>query len=238
MVPQGFPLVGLLLFNLAVAVVFLLKEVTLRRFDRLNIVFALWVLTICAYYTTLVVNTMDLDNDVLIWFHRALSLGMFFIPALFVSFVLAFMNERFKPITYAFLFGPGVALSLAVVIDALGFELWINTVRLAPFGKNVLYHMGMYLTFVVYFVVYALYGAFQILRHLFRTTVALYTWSWRLLFRQKSFLVPTLAMLVFIAGFCLDVILAIFYTYYFPLTAVTTSFMVLGMAYLLVRVEF
>lgn len=238
MVPQGFPLMGLLLLNLGVGVVFLLKEATLRRFDKLNVIFSLWVFTICAYYTTLVVNTMDFDNSSLIWIHRALSIGIFFIPALFVCFVLLFMNERFRPMTYAVLFGPGIALTCGLLLDTLGVPIWINTVRLAPFGKSVLYHMGMYIAFAVYFVAYAFYGAFQIVRHLFRTTVALYHWSWKLLLRQKSFLVPTLGMLIFIAGFCLDIILAIFYTYYFPITAVTTSFMVLGMAYLLIRVEF
>ncbi|MFQ5893580.1 MAG: hypothetical protein ACE5H5_04630 [Nitrospinota bacterium] len=238
MVPQGFPLVGILLVNLGVGVAFLLKETTLRRFDRLNIIFALWVFTICAYYSTLVVDTLELDNQALIRLHRVLSLGMFFIPAMYVCFVRAFMNERFRPTTYAVIFGPGSALTGALLLDSLGIPLWINTVRLAPFGKNVLYHMGMYLVFVGYFIAYAAYGSVQILRHLARTTVALYEWSWTGLFRQKAFLVPTLGMLVFIAGFCLDIILAIFYTYYFPITAVTTSFMVLSMAYLLVRVEF
>jgi hypothetical protein len=238
MVPQGFPLLGLFLLNLGVAVAFLLKEATLRRFDKLNIIFSIWVFTICAYYATLVVNTMNLDYQVLIGAHRVLSLGIFFIPAMFVCFVLSFMNERFKPITYAVLFGPGIILTICLLLDSMGVSLWINTVRLAPYGKSVLYHMGMYLAFAVYFLAYAFYGAFQIIRHLFRTTVALYHWSWKLLLRQKSFLVPTLGMLVFIGGFCLDIILAIFYTYYFPITAVTTSFMVLGMAYLLVRVEF
>lgn len=238
MVPQGFPLLGLLVLNLGVGMVFLLKEATLRRFDRLNVVFSIWVFTICAYYTTLVVNTMDLDYDVLIGIHRVLSLGIFFIPAMFVCFVLSFMNEKFSPKTYALIFGPGLVLTVCLVLDWMGVPLWINTVRLAPYGKSVLYHMGMYLVFAVYFLAFASYGAFLIVRHLFRTTVALYTWSWKILLRQKSFLVPTLGMLVFITGFCLDIILAIFYTYYFPITAVTTSFMVLGMAYLLVRVEF
>lgn len=231
-------MLGILLFNLGVAVVFLFKEVTLRRFDRLNLIFSALVFTICAYYATLVVNTMDLDPLVLIRIHRVLSLGMFFIPAMFVYFVRAFMNEKFRPITYVLLFGPGLLLSGALLLDSMGVPLWINTVRLAPYGKSVLYHMGMYLVFALYFIVYALYGAVQILQHLFRTTVALYTWSWKMLLRQKSFLVPTLTMLVFITGFCLDIILSVFYTYYFPITAVTTSFMVLGMAFLLVRVEF
>ena len=238
MVPQGFPLVGLLLLNLGVSVAILLKEVTLRRFDRLNVIFSLWVLTICAYYTTLVVDTLDLDTNTLIHIHRLLSLGMFFIPAMFVCFVRVYMNERFRPSTYMALFGPGVALTGGLVLDSLGVPVWINTVRLAPFGKSVLYHMGMYLVFAGYFVAYSAYGAFQIIRHLLRTTVAFHQWSWTDLFRQKSFLVPTLGMLIFIVGFCLDIILAIFYTYYFPITAVTTSFMVLSMAYLLVRIEF
>ena len=72
MVPQGFPLAGLLLLNLGVSVAILLKEVTLRRFDRLNVIFSLWVLTICAYNATLVVDTaapswlpfaVDVDPD-------------------------------------------------------------------------------------------------------------------------------------------------------------------------------
>lgn len=238
MVPQGFPLMGLLLVNLVVGVALLIKEATLRRFDRLNIIFSLWVFTICAYYATLVINTLELDNRTLIQLHRVLSLGMFFTPAMFVCFVRAFMNERFQPATYAALFGPGLALTMGVLLDSLGIPLWINTVRLAPFGKSVLYHMGMYLAFAAYFIAYAAYGTFQILRHLVRTTVALYEWSWTGLLRQKSFLVPTMGMVIFIVGFCLDIILAIFFTYYFPITAVTTSFMVLSMAYLLVRAEF
>jgi anti-anti-sigma factor len=181
MVPQGFPLLGLFLLNLGVAVAFLLKEATLRRFDKLNIIFSIWVFTICAYYATLVVNTMNLDYQVLIGAHRVLSLGIFFIPAMFVCFVLSFMNERFKPITYAVLFGPGIILTICLLLDSMGVSLWINTVRLAPYGKSVLYHMGMYLAFAVYFLAYAFYGAFQIIRHLFRTTVALYHWSWKLL---------------------------------------------------------
>ncbi len=235
MVPQGFPLMAILLVNLGVGVAFLLKEARLRRFDRLNIIFSIWVFTICAYYATLVINTLELDDHTLIQLHRVLSLGMFFIPAMFVCFVRAFMNERFQPATYAALFGPGLALTGGLLLDSVGISLWINSVRLAPFGKSVLYHMGMYLVFAGYFIAYAAYGTVQILRHLVRTTVAFSRWSWTDLLRQKAFLVPTLGMLIFIAGFCLDITLAIFYTYLFPITAVTTSFMVLSMAYLLVR---
>lgn len=235
---QGFFLLIPLVITLIIAVLLLCRGE--RAYQRINRAFSLWVIAICFWYLQLITETLTSSEKTLeVLFHISL-MGQWIIPSLFLYFVFCFIHEKMTLLKGVFLVIPAVFFLSLVIFDMCGVKLVIATIRYNAYGamgRSVVYMMPAFLGWLVYFLVFTIRGAWELIGHLLRTTVAFRDKSLRSLGAQSNFLLAAAGVLIFILGLTLDIIIPIFNSRVFPISSVTTLVMVVLMGWLLLRVE-
>ncbi|MEW6536755.1 MAG: histidine kinase N-terminal 7TM domain-containing protein [Candidatus Auribacterota bacterium] len=211
-----------------------------KAYQALNKAFSLWVLGNAFWYAQWILETVNMDMNRALFLFRLPLIVQLMIPSLFLYFILRFVNDRMTIPRMLFLWVPAILFGVLVIFDFMGSDLIIATLRLNNYGENtygVVYRLPAFLIWLVYFVWYSVWGAGVLLAHVVRTAVVFHDASFRNLVAQRTFLLASLSLLAFILGLTLDIIIPIVYTRVFPVSSITTVFMVGFMGRLLVCVE-
>ncbi|MDX9702846.1 MAG: hypothetical protein RBU23_07365 [Candidatus Auribacterota bacterium] len=210
-------------------------------FHRVNRAFSLWVISICFWYSQLILETVTVhDSQLLIALFRISLVGEWVIPSFFVYFVMCFTNEKITFRRRLLIVVPAVFFASLIFIDCYVPKLVVNTIRFNVYGsssKSVIYVMYTFIAWFAYFIVYISWGIGMLVGHILRTTVALYDRRWRNVIKQSDFLLATGGILIFILGLTIDIIIPIVSSRVFPISSITTLIMVGFVGYLLYRVE-
>ncbi|MCD6459344.1 hypothetical protein J7L67_01595 [bacterium] len=235
---EGFLLLILAIVNVSFALFLSIRGN--KSFQRVNKAFSLWIVTICFWYAQQIIKTLPLSENFLEILLRLSLLGIWIIPSFFVYFILCFMHEKISLGKRLMLICPAIIFIMLIMIDFSGLQLIIATTRRNIFGnlsRSIVYKMPVFLLWLGYFLSYSVWGAVLLLGHLKRTAVVLYNLKLRYLILQSNFLLASLAVLAFILGLTLDIIIPIVKSPVFPISSVTTLIMVIFMFILLIRVE-
>ena len=211
-----------------------------KNFKRVNHAFTMWIISISFWYAQQIIETLSLPEPLLEFLLRFSLLGIWIIPSLFVYFILCFMHEKISIFKKILIFLPVIVFISLILLDFTHYQLIIASTRRNIFSseaRSVIYKMPAFLAWLFYFLSYSIWGTILLLGHLKRTAVVLYNLKLRYLILQSNFLLASCAVLVFIFGLTLDIIIPILKSPIFPISSVTTLIMVIFMFLLLMRVE-
>jgi len=235
---ESFILIILAILNLALSIFLSIRGN--NYFKRVNKAFMMWIITIIFWYSQQIIETISLSEGTLEFLLRFSLLGVWVIPSFFVYFILCFMNEKISWQKKIFLIFPVILFISLILIDFTDCNIIISTTRRNIFSshtRSIMYKMPALLLWLCYFLSYSIWGTVLLLGHLKRTAVVLYNLKLRYLILQSNFLLASGAILIFIFGLTLDIIIPIFKSPIFPISSVTTLLMVIFMFLLLVQVE-
>jgi len=154
--------------------------------------------------------------------------------------VFCFTHEKITLRKRLWICVPAFFFLFLVILDVLGFGTVIDAIRVNSYGnmgRSVVYEMYSFLAWLIYFIIYIFWGTILFAGHIKRTTVAFYESSLLSLWHQSEFLLSSGAVLIFIFGLTVDIIIPIFKPLVFPVSGITTLIMVVLMSYLLFKVE-
>ena len=235
---ESYILIILALLNLSISIFLCLKGN--KDFKRVNKAFLMWIITISFWYAQQIIETISLSEYILEFLLRFTLLGIWLIPSFFVYFIFCFMNEKISFSKKMLLIVPIIIFVSLILIDFTDVQVVISTTRRNIFSSNtrsIMYKMPSLFLWLFYFLTYCIWGTILLLGHLKRTAVVLYHLKLRYLILQYNFLLASCAILIFIFGLTLDIIIPILKSPIFPISSVTTLFMVIFIFLLLIRLE-
>ncbi len=211
-----------------------------RAYQRINKAFAMWVICVCFWDLQFITETVNGSDDLLKFLFRFSFLGEWIAPSVFLYFVYCFTHEKLNKRKYFLLILPPIVFVTLIVADMSGFKVIISTLRYSAYGcggRSVVFVIHTFLAWLVYFVIYSLWGAGLLIAHLWRTTIAIRMRSMRNLILQSNFLLAVAGVLIFILGLTFDIVAPIFGVRIFQFSSITTLIMIALMGWLLYRVE-